>query len=118
MNDLSYAGNMVESVLWFVFAVAFGAIAFRATGRRRRLSLTLAAAFLAFGISDLIEARTGAWWRPIWLLFLKASCVAVFAYGYWEYRRIRRAEISSASPATNDEQASTDETTPPNVIGL
>lgn len=117
MSDLSYTGNMVESVLWFIFAVAFCAMAFRAGGRRRRLSLTLAAAFLAFGISDLIEAQTGAWWRPPGLFILKASCVAVFAYGYWEYRRISRAEITFESPATNDDQASTDETTPPNVIG-
>ncbi|MGY8656657.1 MAG: hypothetical protein ACKVJX_23835 [Verrucomicrobiia bacterium] len=104
MNDLSCTGNMVESVLWAAFAIAFCVMAFRATGRRRRLSLTLAAAFLAFGVSDLIEAQTGAWWRPPWLFILKAGCVGVFAYGVWEYRRIRNTEAGRPNePAGNGE---------------
>ncbi|MBE7458640.1 MAG: hypothetical protein KJ057_17160 [Phycisphaerae bacterium] len=33
--------------------------------------------FLAFGASDVVEADTGAWWRPWWLLAWKAACLAV-----------------------------------------
>lgn len=102
MNDLSYTGNLAESVLWFIFAIVFCVVAFRTDSRRRPLSLTLAAAFLAFGISDLIEAQTGAWWRPPWLFILKAGCVGVFAYGYWEHRRIRNTEASRPNEPAND----------------
>ena len=104
MNDLSYIGNLAESVLWFIFAIVFCVMALRSDSRRRRLSLTLAFAFLAFGVSDLIEAQTGAWWRPPWLFILKAGCVGVFAYGVREYRRIRNTEAGRPNePAGNGE---------------
>ncbi len=91
MKDLTVTGNLVEAVLWLGFALTCAALACRAAGRRRRLGLILAVAFLVFSASDVIESQTGAWWRPWWLLVLKASCIAVFLYGAWEYRRIGRA---------------------------
>lgn len=39
-----------------------------------------AAAFALFGVSDILEAHTGAWWRPWWLLMMKGTCLAVFAW--------------------------------------
>ena len=45
-----------------------------------------AVAFFGFGISDLIEAQTGAWWEPIWLFFFKAACVLVFGTCGLKYR--------------------------------
>jgi hypothetical protein len=90
--DLTITGNRIEAVLWFAFSTGFLLRAWRTTGRHRRLAGILALAFLAFGVSDLIEARTGAWWRPLWLLLLKSSCIAVFAYGFWEHLRLRRRD--------------------------
>lgn len=92
MNDLTVIGNLLEAVLWAVFSIVFGVLAFRSSGRRRRLWVILAVAFFAFGVSDVIESRTGAWWRPPALFVLKASCVAVFLYGVFEYRTISRTE--------------------------
>ena len=40
--------------------------------------MTACIAFLLFGFSDYVEAHTGAWWRPWWLLFWKGACLAVF----------------------------------------
>lgn len=40
---------------------------------------TLAASLFLFGLSDLIELWSGAWWRPWWLLLLKLSCGAAIS---------------------------------------
>ncbi|MGE3308770.1 MAG: hypothetical protein AB7O66_02280 [Limisphaerales bacterium] len=72
MHDLTVTGNRIEALLWFAFAAGFFIRAFRKDGGHRRLAGILALAFAAFGVSDLIEARTGAWWRPHWLMIFKA----------------------------------------------
>jgi|UniRef100_UPI0037844476 hypothetical protein len=75
--------NHAEAGLWFVIALI---LAFR--GRRQRpWSLLLPPAFGVFGISDLIEAQTGAWWEPWWLFVMKAACVLVFVLAWRAYRR-------------------------------
>ena len=89
MNNMASVGNLIEAVLWFGFSIGFGVRAWQRKDERRRLFLILSAAFLAFGVSDLIERRTGAWWRPAGLLMFKAGCIAVFAWGAWKYRKIR-----------------------------
>ncbi len=90
MNDLETNGNLIEAGLWLAVSLTLGIQAARASGRLRRIFGILAAAFLAFGISDLIESRTGAWWRPVWLLILKATCVAVIIHGFHTYYRLRK----------------------------
>ena len=90
MQDLAVTGNQIEAILWFAISAGFGIRAIRTARGQRRLAGILALAFLAFGVSDLIEARTGAWWRPVWLLILKTTCVGFFAYGLWEHFRIRK----------------------------
>ena len=98
MNELTVIGNQIEAVLWFLFAAGFGWRAFRLSGERRRLAAMLAIAFVAFSISDLIEAHTGAWWRPTWLLVLKSSCIAVFVCGFWRFLRVRKAQHTGRRP--------------------
>ena len=41
----------------------------------RRASWVAAVLLIAFGISDLIEIQTGAWWRPPELLIFKGLCL-------------------------------------------
>lgn len=96
MENLTVIGNRVEAGLWFVIAAGFLIRAWRTAAGHRRLAGILALAFLAFGISDLIEARTGAWWRPLWLLILKTVCVGIFAYGLREHLRIRKHDDASS----------------------
>ena len=79
--------NFWEAWLWFACA---GVLALRAlpAGRpHRQLSVYAALAFLLFGLSDLVEIRTGAWWRPWWLLTWKGACLVAFAALYYAYRR-------------------------------
>ena len=89
MNDPEKYGNLLEAGLWFAVSLILLAKLWRATGRLRRVFAILAAAFFVFGVSDLIESQTGAWWRPWWLLLLKVGCVAVFVFGFREYYRIK-----------------------------
>jgi len=62
-------GNYIEACLW----VGLGIVAFckRVDQRGVILGVTL----VVFGVSDWVEAHTGAWYRPWWLLAWKAACV-------------------------------------------
>lgn len=64
-----------EAMLWWFIAAVFGFYAVSRDTARRRCALT-AAVFLAFGLSDVVEAYTGKWWEPWWLFAWKAACVA------------------------------------------
>jgi len=90
MNDLEVSGNWIEAGLWLCVSLILLGKTLKATGAVRRVLLTLVAAFLVFGISDVIEAQTGAWWRPWWLLLLKSACILVFVVGFRKYYRLTR----------------------------
>lgn len=92
MNDLTVTGNLIEAGLWLGFALIAAGLACRASGPKRRWCWIMAAALLVFGFSDLIESKTGAWWEPMWLLVLKASCLAVLVYGGLRLRAIAKAQ--------------------------
>ena len=67
--------NGCEAVLWIILAAAvlFG---FRTAPQDlRRVSRVMAALLVAFALSDVIEMRTGAWWRPPALLVFKGVCL-------------------------------------------
>ncbi|MGD1807765.1 hypothetical protein ACP6PL_20340 [Dapis sp. BLCC M126] len=68
-------GNYIEAVIWFIFAGSFAisAIKNRELVRLHRIVATLT--FLLFGLSDIVEVQTGAWWHPWWLFVWKSLCV-------------------------------------------
>jgi hypothetical protein len=78
-------------MLWFCLA---GFVLTRGTDKSR---LLLASALLPFGISDLVETRTGAWYSPWWLLVWKAICVLLIAGAglrlYRTHRRFRKTTV-------------------------
>ena len=67
--------NSLEAVLWISIGVVVFVKAGTARPRHRRLGLISAVWFVLFGISDVIEVFTGAWWHPWWLLAWKATCL-------------------------------------------
>jgi hypothetical protein len=81
--------NYIEAALWAALAVA------AVVRRNGRASWTLACALLLFGVSDLVETRTGAWYKPWWLLVGKVLCVlAIVISGAVVFRRRHRARSS------------------------
>lgn len=104
--------NLFEAALWFAISAVFffrgrvraGGSAPESQTMRREL-FQLAVAFAAFGLSDIIESRTGAWWAPWWLLALKTVCVLVFLRAFWRYRAGLRARRKAGVNARSGERA-------------
>lgn len=71
-------------------ALGFALGAVRHTGPARARCVLAAVTFAAFGLSDVVEVQTGAWYRPWWLFAWKAACVAVFAGLLAERFRLRK----------------------------
>lgn len=67
--------NYVEAGVWGVIGIACLLPAVKVVWSRRQRWLAFGT-FIAFGLSDIVEAHTGAWWRPAWLLGWKAVCIA------------------------------------------
>ncbi len=66
--------NFVEGIFWVFVGACFLISLVRPN--RRRAKVIAAATFAAFGASDFMEMRTGAWWSPWWLLAWKTACIA------------------------------------------
>lgn len=83
--------NYIESGLWFAIAVGVILKAWHLGWHSPYLGLSLrtAVTFVAFGVSDLIEAQTGAWWQPFSLLVFKAGCIVLFVVYFVQYQRIK-----------------------------
>lgn len=90
--------NYAEAGLWSVLGLGFVVQSARVKGGIRWRCALAAGAFLAFGGSDVIEAQTGAWWHPWWLLVWKGVCLGVFAglLGEYVWRRVKASRANSA----------------------
>ena len=85
--------NYIEAALWSSIGIGFAIAAFRQSGVARKRCWIAAINFVVFGMSDLVEAQTGAWYRPIWLLMWKGACLVVFAYlMFVHFRDHRRSQ--------------------------
>jgi hypothetical protein len=96
--------NRCEAALWGFVAIALFVRAFRDRPALRGTWVFLAIAFAAFSVSDVIELRSGAWWRPWWLVVLKVACVAGMFFGFRRYFRLRQRSLTGQhDPAGNEE---------------
>lgn len=68
-------GNYIEAVIWFIFAGAFAVSAIKNRNLVRLHRIIATFTFLLFGLSDIVEVQTGAWWHPWWLFVWKSLCV-------------------------------------------
>ncbi|MDL5050414.1 hypothetical protein QQ054_30900 [Oscillatoria amoena NRMC-F 0135] len=66
-------------------------IKFQKTEYRKLAQGTSVFVFL-FGVSDLIEVWSRAWWTPWWLFLLKAICVIGMAGGVFLAIRRKKAK--------------------------
>lgn len=85
--------NYIESILWFIIALGLLIKSFKLgkSDTYFKICLIASIAFVAFGISDIIEAQTGAWWRPFSLLALKVSCVVTFVLCFIQFKKLQGA---------------------------
>ncbi|HMQ17078.1 MAG TPA: hypothetical protein PKC49_13995 [Phycisphaerae bacterium] len=108
MTQSWYASaQLVEAAFWILGGVA-ALLGSLLKPRGRTLGLAGALVLVVFGLSDVVEARTGAWWRPWWLLAWKAACVAAMAWIAALAWRVGRSSADSApsgrSPQRNERQ--------------
>jgi hypothetical protein len=85
--------NYFECVFWCAIGVGFGLRAVLRSDHRPSV-IVAGGTFVIFGLSDFVEAHTGAWWRPWWLLAWKGLCLLVFLILLVRYARERRAGIN------------------------
>jgi hypothetical protein len=94
--------NWYECGFWELCAIVL-AIKSRAQSGRVRSNLIMAAvAFVFFGFSDGLETLTGAWWRPLELFLLKATCVLVFLICLWRHKQCAAKSASDSGNQIQD----------------
>ena len=81
--------NYCEAVLWFTISLIVGLRLKKTDVKLKKIAVQTSISFFFFGISDLIEANTGAWWIPWWLLLLKALCILSFVYCLFKYKKLQ-----------------------------
>ena len=91
LETLYRQGNYIEAGLWSVFALGFLGYSYkRDSPIAKRKNQITSLLFLLFGISDIVEVQTGAWWKPWWLFIWKTSCVLGFIVCFWHFLKIDR----------------------------
>jgi hypothetical protein len=104
MGPLFVLSNRLEAALWIGVAIGFSVAAMRRS--QFRLDCIIGAiAFALFGVSDLVEATTGAWWRPWWLLAWKAACVLAFLWLLKRYINLRTPGCGSSTSSHRSARA-------------
>lgn len=88
--DPASAFNVFEAGPWGTFASLTAVFGGRAGGMTPKLRTLLSASLIAFGIPDLIECSTGAWWRPPELLVYKRVSLLGILGSYLVMRRNQR----------------------------
>ena len=85
--------NHSEAVFWWLIAGVIFIRARKSDDRSRKIAQIAGKVFILFGLTDFIEAETGAWWDPRWLFFLKAVGVVTLIYCFVKYRELQGGGI-------------------------
>ena len=95
-----FAFNAFETVLWTVIGLVLLGRSSQADSRIR--TVVAGITFLLFAISEVIEMQTGAWWRPIWLLLLKAVCiVTLVCIAVIHFRAVKASKERNRAPGND-----------------
>ncbi|WP_437202326.1 hypothetical protein [Planctomicrobium sp. SH664] len=91
--ELVVVGNFLEACLWFVLGIGTF-LAGNVRGLTPFVRWLLVVSYFAFGLSDLIEIKTGAWYSPPALLVFKGLGLTGIAVGLRRLWNARRPGIS------------------------
>ena len=87
--------NYGEAAVWVIVGLCLLWRSRKEHSVARILGRVASLAFLAFGVSDLIETRTGTWYEPWWLFVWKAACVVILLSCLCVYARHTRRRANS-----------------------
>jgi len=79
-NFIFVGFNILEALFWFLLSVMFFRYYLKSNSLLKSKFLILSITLILFGISDMIELFTGAWYEPLGLMVLKLSCGASMIY--------------------------------------
>lgn len=110
ITPLFRASNYLEALVWCAMGIVVWLKRPDVPGCRKNQGFLCTLTLFAFGASDLVEASTGAWWHPWWLLTWKGACLAIFAGLLVHYLRHRQrssdfTESTAQADMTNDDSA-------------
>lgn len=75
LTNIYRQGNYIEAIIWFIFALGFLIVAGQNSSKITKQHYLASINFFLFGISDIVEVQTGAWWHPWWLFLWKSGCI-------------------------------------------
>ena len=99
-NSFFKTANFVEAGIWIAIGIAFACFALTKSPFHKR-AFAAAIVFVLFGVSDVVETQTGAWWRPWWLLCWKGLCILSMLMLYVRHKlgRIATEDLAASSTA-------------------
>lgn len=81
--------NVVEAAIWMALATWLLYLALRTRSHLKPTIFVFSVTLYFFGVSDMIETQTGAWYRPLGLFLLKAVCVLLITVCLYQLFRNR-----------------------------
>jgi hypothetical protein len=93
--DICTIFNLFEAIFWiFVAALCLARSLTSQKREYRKYFRLLSVGFFFFGISDFVEAKTGAWWVPWWLVIWKGACIIELVWSFVGYYIAKKQEDS------------------------
>ena len=91
--------NYLEAGLWLAICTVL-LLRSRKESSNKATFIGLGVTLFLFGVSDIIEVHTGAWWKPKSLLFLKTGCVLSMIIWFSKYFTHKRKQPNKEGQLT------------------
>lgn len=94
--------NYCEAVFWVIVSLVVLIGAAKSSRHVKKIAYVAVPTLFLFGLSDIVEVYTRAWWRPFWLLLWKGICIAILVIGVFLYWR-QKVQAGTAEYIAEDE---------------
>ena len=92
--------NYCEAVFWAIVSLVVLIAAGKSSRHVKIIAYVAVPTLFLFGVSDIVEVHTRAWWKPLWLLLWKGLCIIVLVaciIYYW--KKILPADVTKLPDA-------------------